>query len=375
MEAARDRDLAEVELRELPVGVVEQELDLAPIGRGTIRGAGKQDVVGLLGAQLRGRQRARGPEQRVGDVRLPRSVWPHDHGDAALEADLDRIRERLEAAQLDRAQVHAGRTLATRADDQEGLARRSSSSGCDGRSEARTQGASIAKAIGATEDAASGRAARPDGTDSVSLGPPRYRLPRLCGAGPRYYRSAVFSTASSLAISSRIFSSERRISRDTCICEIPTCCAIWDCVSPLKKRRWRIVRSRSSRTRKPGARIARSSETSYSCSSVPRDSSGSRSPSSSWPGPAESDSELYARPLSSASSTSSSETSAAFASSGIVGERLNWTVSSSSRRESWRFSSCRPRGTRTDQPRSRKWRLISPMMFGVAYVVRSSPRY
>ena len=34
--------------------------------------------------------------------------------------------------------------------------------------------------------------------------------------------------------------------------------------------------------------------------------------------------------------------------------------------DSWTFSSWRPRGTRTDQPLSRKWRLISPMMFGVA---------
>src|SRR5207247_1296292 len=50
----------------------------------------------------------------------------------------------------------------------EGLAERCSSPGCDGRSLARTQGASIAEAIGATEDAASGRAARPGGTDTVS---------------------------------------------------------------------------------------------------------------------------------------------------------------------------------------------------------------
>ena len=39
-----------------------------------------------------------------------------------------------------------------------------------------------------------------------------------------------------------------------------------------------------------------------------------------------------------------------------------------------RCSSWRPRGTRTAQPLSRKWRLISPMMFGVAYVVSSTPR-
>src|SRR6059058_3358324 len=41
----------------------------------------------------------------------------------------------------------------------EGLAERRSSPGCDARSQARTQGASIALAIGATEDAAWGRAA------------------------------------------------------------------------------------------------------------------------------------------------------------------------------------------------------------------------
>src|SRR5512133_2167670 len=71
------------------------------------------------------------------------------------------------------------------------------------------------------------------------------------------------SVSSSAAISSRIFSRERRINRDTCICEMPTCWAICDCVNPSKKRRWRIVRSRSSRTRNPGASTARSSDTSY----------------------------------------------------------------------------------------------------------------
>src|SRR5438093_764889 len=38
---------------------------------------------------------------------------------------------------------------------------------------------------------------------------------------------------------------------------MPTCWAICDCVNPSKKRRWRIVRSRSSRTRNPGASTAR----------------------------------------------------------------------------------------------------------------------
>jgi Preprotein translocase SecG subunit len=46
------------------------------------------------------------------------------------------------------------------------------SPGCDARSEARTQGAPIAVAIGATEDAASGRAARPGGSADISLNRP-----------------------------------------------------------------------------------------------------------------------------------------------------------------------------------------------------------
>jgi len=44
---------------------------------------------------------------------------------------------------------------------------------------ARTQGAPIAVAIGATEDAATGRAARPEGTDCVSPGPPWQAATRL----------------------------------------------------------------------------------------------------------------------------------------------------------------------------------------------------
>src|SRR5919197_90976 len=162
--------------------------------------------------------------------------------------------------------------------------------------------------------------------------------------------------------------------RETCICEIPTCWAICDCVNPSKKRRWRMRRSRSSSARRPGSRTARSSLTSYSCSSSPRDSSGSRSELSSPAAGADRESVAYAWPLSSASSTSSSSTAAAVASSAIVGERSSCTVSSSMRCERRTLSSCSPRGTRTDQPLSRKWRLISPMMLGVAYVVSSTPR-
>ena len=181
-------------------------------------------------------------------------------------------------------------------------------------------------------------------------------------------------TSSAAAISSRIFSSERRISRETCICEMPICCAICDCVRPSKKRRCRIFRSRSSSTRKPGASTARSSDTSYWCSS--RADRLERI-------------ELLAVLLRAAGRERERRVRAAglerlehlflldraaFASSGIVGERPSCTVSCSISRESCTFSSCSPRGTRTDQPLSRKCRLISPMMFGVAYVVSSTPR-
>ena len=56
---------------------------------------------------------------------------------------------------------------------------RRSSSGDDDRSEARTQGAPIAAAIGATEDAGSGRAASPDGTADAPSGSPYNPIARL----------------------------------------------------------------------------------------------------------------------------------------------------------------------------------------------------
>ena len=85
-------------------------------GGRTPRGAGEEDVVGLLGTEL-GRGEAAGcPEQRVGDVRLAGAVGPDDDGDARLEPDLDRIGERLEAANVDRAEMHGGPTLTPAAD-------------------------------------------------------------------------------------------------------------------------------------------------------------------------------------------------------------------------------------------------------------------
>ena len=85
-EPPRDRDLVEVDLlAEAAVLVVEDELDLAVVGRRPRRRAAEQDVVGLLRAHLGRRQRPGCPDDRVGDVRLARSVRADDDGDSWLE--------------------------------------------------------------------------------------------------------------------------------------------------------------------------------------------------------------------------------------------------------------------------------------------------
>ena len=98
-----ERDLRERQLRERAVLVVEEQLDLAVVGGRPVLAAREEHVVRLLGPKLARREAARGPEQRIGDVRLPGAVRPHDDGDPALEANLDRLGERLEPAQLDRS--------------------------------------------------------------------------------------------------------------------------------------------------------------------------------------------------------------------------------------------------------------------------------
>src|SRR5207244_6254726 len=67
-----------------------------------------------------------------------------------------------------------------------------SSSGRDGRSLGRTQGASISVDMGATENGARGRAARPDGTDCISPNspwPPVLRAPRIFRCDGRQARA------------------------------------------------------------------------------------------------------------------------------------------------------------------------------------------
>ena len=117
-EPPRDRDLREVEIGPRAVLVVEDELDLAVRCGLPVAAPCEEHVVGLLGAQLGRRQRAGGPDDGVGDVRLAGAVRPDDDGDARLERDLERVGERLEAADAKRAQVHRGRILTTAPDSE-----------------------------------------------------------------------------------------------------------------------------------------------------------------------------------------------------------------------------------------------------------------
>jgi len=100
MKSAGDRQLREIG-RSLTVLVVEEQLDLRVVGCGTAWPSREEDVVRLLGAKLARAETSRGPDDRVGNIRLPGAVRAHDHGHARLEADLDGVRERLEAADFD----------------------------------------------------------------------------------------------------------------------------------------------------------------------------------------------------------------------------------------------------------------------------------
>src|SRR5580765_2280103 len=105
LEPPGDRNLGPFE-RPVARSVVEEELDLAMLRLLPRPGSGKENVVGLLGPQLTGRKRSRSPDDRVGDVRLAGAVRPDDDRHTRLELNLDRLHERLEAAQFDRTKMH-----------------------------------------------------------------------------------------------------------------------------------------------------------------------------------------------------------------------------------------------------------------------------
>jgi len=123
VQAPSDRQLREVEAAHA-VGVLEDELDLAERGRRPLTCAREEDVVGLLGAELRRAEAPRGPDDRVGDVGLPRAVRADEDGHAGLEPELDGIGKALEAAQADACEVH-GRSLPVGPDAAAGVEERS----------------------------------------------------------------------------------------------------------------------------------------------------------------------------------------------------------------------------------------------------------
>jgi hypothetical protein len=96
MQPAREGHLGERELGPRGVLVVEDELDLAEVDRLPAGRAREEHVVGLLRTELVRAERARGPQDRVRDVRLAGAVRADDHGDPRLQANLDRVHERLE---------------------------------------------------------------------------------------------------------------------------------------------------------------------------------------------------------------------------------------------------------------------------------------
>ena len=106
VEPAGDRDLARGQV-DGPVAVVEHDLDLGLRARLHAVRAGEDDVLHRLAADGQRGLLAHRPQHRVGDVGLARAVRADDHGDAGRELEPRAVRERLEALERDRPQVHA----------------------------------------------------------------------------------------------------------------------------------------------------------------------------------------------------------------------------------------------------------------------------
>ena len=102
----------EIVTSEYSIGSAPSELSIVELHLGaperTARGgAGEDDVLHLAAAQRLGALLAHHPGERVDDVRLAGAVRADDAGDARLEGEGRRLRERLEALERQALQIHA----------------------------------------------------------------------------------------------------------------------------------------------------------------------------------------------------------------------------------------------------------------------------
>ena len=106
VQPADDRDLGDAEPERL-LGVVEHELHLGRRRGLAARRAAEDHVLHRLAADRDRRLLAERPQHRVGDVGLAGAVGADDHADARSELEPGPVRERLEALDRHRLQVHA----------------------------------------------------------------------------------------------------------------------------------------------------------------------------------------------------------------------------------------------------------------------------
>ncbi len=105
IQAAQDRDLPHWQV-DGAVGVVEHELHLGGRARLHALAAAEDDVLHRLPAHGQRGLLAHGPQDRVGHVRLARAVGADDDGHPRGEVELRAVRERLEALESQRLEVH-----------------------------------------------------------------------------------------------------------------------------------------------------------------------------------------------------------------------------------------------------------------------------
>jgi hypothetical protein len=105
VQAAQDRDLPQRQI-DGAVGVVEHELDLRRRARLHALAAAEDDVLHRLPADGQRRLLAHRPQHRVGHVGLARAVGAHDDRHPRGEVELRAVRERLEALEGERLEMH-----------------------------------------------------------------------------------------------------------------------------------------------------------------------------------------------------------------------------------------------------------------------------